>query len=396
MQREEGKRGLIDTLKGTVEEMDVKGTAEQIGVKGKAEQIDVEGMVERTDVEGTAERIVVEGTTESMDVQGTTESMGVVGTAERIDVKGTAKVIDETIDMISVEGHVIPHVQIELEGLPVRFVVDTGCQCSSITKRQMKILGYEATDLEVTGDAPCRTLGHLLLDVKINAYEMRKSFIVNDSFVYNLLGLDILATYCCIIDLDKNTLTLREYNEDASWDIPKTTVTVQGKDVEMEIDTGCESCTSGPLSLAKELDLSLKPAHGRSVLGVGYEVAVPYVATDLCIEAFGRRMSNAWYTVKPDETPEEHKDPILGVVFFSGLRLQFNPDGTFGVTGPRQEDQVGRSAEPREEGEAATTTTEEPLGFDEGPTATATSEKTQESDEELAASAVTEEPHESN
>ncbi|XP_047497148.1 uncharacterized protein LOC125044501 [Penaeus chinensis] len=310
-------------------------------------------------------------------------------TGEMADVEEAIDRIDETIDIISVKGSCLPHVMIELEGIPVCFVVDTGCEMSSITREQMTSLGFEESDLVNTNGT-----FHLVVSVKINNYKFVELFYVLSNFEDNLLGLNILANYCCIIDLDKDTLTFRELYMDASWDLRKTTVNIQGKDVEMDIDTGAESYMTGTLSLAKELNLPLKAIQGYSIIGVGYEVAVPYVAPDLCIKAFGREVHDAWYKVKPDETPEGYKDPTLGVPFFYGLRLLFNPDGSFEVMEPETEDVMRSSDELSEEREISTRgdtsgsktipsaiAMDKPQGSDKEATMTAT-EDPKESDEE--------------
>lgn len=85
--------------------------------------------------------------------------------------------------------------------------------------------------------------------------------------------------------MDANRLTVREENDDAEWEIPRTTVNVQGKDVEMEVDTGAGSFMSGSLSLARALDLPLTPVQGLSITGAGFRVSVPYVSKGLFVRA---------------------------------------------------------------------------------------------------------------
>ncbi|XP_042866039.1 uncharacterized protein LOC122249337 [Penaeus japonicus] len=293
----------------------------------------------------------------------------------------TRIIINETIDIITVDESYLPHVEIELEGIPVLFVVDTGSNLTSICRKQMTVLGFEESDLKRLGNGE---LKYLVLNVRINDYEMLNLFIVKEklNFHHNLLGLDFLEGYCCIIDLDKNRLTFREYKNDAPWDMPKTIANIHGKDIEVEVDTASGGYIDGPLSLAKELDLPLQPVHGKTIVGVDYELPIPYVALDLCLKAFGREVHNAWFVVQPDNVPEGHKDPSLGVFFLYGMRLQFNMDGTFEVTEPTQEEETGdRPGEPRGEGEGDGHAGEK-HGSDERPDVT-DAEKPQKSEEEL-------------
>ncbi|XP_069987782.1 uncharacterized protein [Penaeus vannamei] len=173
----------------------------------------------------------------STEEETTKETSLVEETGAKDDVEEARDRIDETIDIISVKGSSLPHVMIELEGIPVCFVVDTGCELSSITREQMTILGFEESDLEDTDG----TL-HLVVSFKINDYKSAELFYVLNDCTENLLGLNILASYCCIIDLEKDTLTFRELYMNASWDLRRTAVNIQGRDVEMDIDTGAESC----------------------------------------------------------------------------------------------------------------------------------------------------------
>lgn len=60
-----------------------------------------------------------------------------------------------------------------------------------------------------------------------------------------------------------------------------TTVTVQGKDVDVEVDTGAGSFMSGSISLARELDLPLTPVRSHSISDAVFHVSVPFVAKGL-------------------------------------------------------------------------------------------------------------------
>lgn len=230
-------------------------------------------------------------------------------------------------------GAPLPFVNIEVKGVLVHFLIDTGCVISTITREQLAVLGYKVSELE-RGFATPPQLGYLWLDYKVNSVEGGLIFAVLDDSE-NLLGRDFLIGHCCIIDLNRGRLTLRDEFQFQAWEPLKTTVTVEGTDVEMEIDTGTESILSGSLSLARELNLPLEPVQGMSVSGVGFKGAVPYQARNVCVRAFGREMSNASYTVNPKETPEGQQVPLLGAPFFIGLEMHLKRDGTMEVRFPQ-------------------------------------------------------------
>lgn len=56
---------------------------------------------------------------------------------------------EESLDIIF-DGNLIPRVNIELNGKPVSFIVDTGCEWSAITKKQLKDL--ESTEDKIIAD----------------------------------------------------------------------------------------------------------------------------------------------------------------------------------------------------------------------------------------------------
>lgn len=69
------------------------------------------------------------------------------------------------------------------------------------------------------------------------------------------------------IDLQNLTLTVRKAVS-GRLILPTVTVNVEGQDVVAKVDTACTFDMIGPLSVAQELGLSLKPCNVR-VLGHG-------------------------------------------------------------------------------------------------------------------------------
>lgn len=130
------------------------------------------------------------------------------------DLEGTAdsdgeERIDGTVDLIWDKKLVVPQVIVKLDGIPVRFVVDTGCPCSCISRRQMKVLGYDEDDLKKFDSSPAERLGVLYLPLEFDGYTLFSGVIVHRDFKHNLLGLNVLQGHCSVIDLDRSRLTVR-------------------------------------------------------------------------------------------------------------------------------------------------------------------------------------------
>lgn len=101
---------------------------------------------------------VVEEATEMNGVEETTEMNSVEETTE-------INVVEDSVDIIRVPGLNLPHVELVVEGVPVLFVIDTGCQMSTINRKQMDILGVDKSELR--GDRTYPSLGLLALYVEL-------------------------------------------------------------------------------------------------------------------------------------------------------------------------------------------------------------------------------------
>lgn len=190
-----------------------------------------------------------------------------------------------------ISGSILPHVYLVLEEQPVLFVVDTGSQSTSVTVEQFKALGFKESDASHPEHEFSLGFAYMYFDFGEN--EMKFPVRVRKNR-HNLLGLDFLKMFCCVIDLDNEELIMREVVRGWNFDLPKTIVNIQGKDVEMEIDTGSEVYIIGPMSLAKELCLPLRETvHGERIHANFFDASVKYKATDLHIKAFGREARNA-------------------------------------------------------------------------------------------------------
>jgi len=79
-----------------------------------------------------------------------------------------------------------------------------------------------------------------------------------------------------VINLREGRLTLRDYADEIIAIEPMATVTINGKDVDVFVDTGYTGWMDGPLSLARELNLPLTSEDTPVMRGVGYSGKYPY------------------------------------------------------------------------------------------------------------------------
>lgn len=159
----------------------------------------------------------------------------------------------------------------------------------------------------------------------------------------NLLGQDILESFCCIIDLEAFRLTVRKFDPEMPRYLPKAMVRMADQDVSVLVDTGADFYLYGPLDDANKLNLPLKQVNGVEIEGVGYKGNAPYLATNISLKAFGREVNDAWYMVQPEGLPMKKRIVVLGMHFLHRSIIQFDADGTFAVTFPEASEQPRRN-----------------------------------------------------
>jgi len=183
-----------------------------------------------------------------------------------------------------------PYVVLECEGVMTPLDVDTGATMCVATLEQVRAWGlWDQVQPNDDDDDPV-TLGYVEVGVRLFGYVYEFRFNVEDTDA-NLLGLNFLKLMTTIIDLENLTLTVREA-VDGSLSLPRITLSVDGQEVEVKVDTACTPDMSGPLSVAQELGLSLTPCDVQ-VSGHGSLVSnAKYVATGLRLAACGREMQD--------------------------------------------------------------------------------------------------------
>lgn len=212
-----------------------------------------------------------------------------------------------------------------------------------MTLKQLQEWGWE-DEMERYGDDPL-LLGHIILKIKIKGVEFVDLFFVSDS-EDNLIGVKTLYHFNSIIDLENHKLIFRNFTPEVELRSPTTTVNIEGQDVMLMIDTGCTDFVHGPMDLAQKLNLKVEDVShmNLTLCGIGYKCRILYKAYDVCVKAFGQEKRGT-FVVYPDDIPAAvDKMPILGIQFFWGAKIQYNPDRTLEVIFPDEDVQVKPAA----------------------------------------------------
>jgi len=112
--------------------------------------------------------------------------------------------------------------------------VDTGCGYSTICPEHLEKFGKSDKDLvRVDGNASVE------LDVHLKGTVFPLWFDVEDIGA-NLLGMDILCMFSCLLNLEENTLTFRDYADldIIIYDRMYDTAIVEGQELKVMFDTG--------------------------------------------------------------------------------------------------------------------------------------------------------------
>lgn len=226
----------------------------------------------------------------------------------------------------------VPYVLLECQEVMTQFDLDTGSQINIASLEQVKAWGLLDTmkPNEEPDDDPV-ILGMVTLELALtDDYVFMFPFAVEEMNV-NMLGLNFLEATCAVVDLQNLTLTIRalEPMYDGYMTTPMVTVNVDGRNVEVMVDTACTMDMCGSLSVAQELGLSLRPCN-LPVIGHGILVSTSkQLATGLRFVACGKEMQDCRYIVQGEDIYVHSKVLVLGIGFLLGCRLQFNWDGTF-------------------------------------------------------------------
>lgn len=133
-----------------------------------------------------------------------------------------------------------PLIDLDVNGAACTFVVDTGCNVTSVSLQQVEAWGVADKIIPVADPESMGYLGFFEITLSFNSISMKVNVIVED-MEWNLLGCNILVDLCCIINLDPShpTLAIRSKAHVAETNRnPTKTVTLAGHDMEVIPDTG--------------------------------------------------------------------------------------------------------------------------------------------------------------
>jgi len=167
------------------------------------------------------------------------------------------------------------------------------------------------------------------LDVKVKGTVFPLKFFVEDIGA-NLLGMDILCLFSCLLNLEENTLTFRDYADldIIIYDLMYDTAIVQGQELEVEYDTGTGFHLIGSMETAKQLNLKLIDVSGSNRVMETNEGPVPmeYGAEEVRLKVKDRELCCGLYMVSAKDAPT-----LIGMPALYGALIQFYHDGRYEI-----------------------------------------------------------------
>lgn len=239
-------------------------------------------------------------------------------------VMSPEKTEGETYNLFTVKEDNSPWVTLEVEGVRTDFVVDTGCQVSKVMYEQVKIWGIEDKIV-------CDDEGLPYVPAFFGVLGGTQGVVDVRNHPWNLLGLDFLHIFNCVLDLKENKLTVRKFQRPRRLANPlMETLTINGKKVRAQLDTGTVDFLSGTMKHAEELGLDLKDVSGR---GYSYRtlrglVPIDYEAYDVCARGCGQQKSGT-FSIGP-----ERESVLVGQEFLEGITIHFYGNNEYVISYP--------------------------------------------------------------
>lgn len=252
----------------------------------------------------------------------------------------TMRIYKQTQEMLAVEEYPIyykadfycPHVDLEVEEEMVPFVIDTGSIYSLISLKLVEDWGWREEIMPIEEDE--NEIGCIGLILKIKGILFTDMFLVVDRD-YNILGTRALSHFNCIIDLDAQKLTLREFDCQAWEKQELDTVRVEGQDVNALADTGFEGFLQGRMEMAERLKLPLEDISSHThftVIGLEEIYVIKYEAFGVRVSAYGRE-GRGDFQVTPRDMGDA--EVLLGIEFLKGAVIRCEK-GTQSITFPEK------------------------------------------------------------
>lgn len=212
------------------------------------------------------------------------------------------RIYKETQEMLAEEEYPIyyegdnesPLVDLELEDEMIPFVIDTGSVYSLISIKLLEYWGWVGEILPLEEDES--SVGCIGLILKLKGILFTDMFCVIKNNC-NILGMRAMCHFNCVIDLDAQKITFREFVCQA-WETQETDIVrIEGQDVRTLIDTGFTGFLLGSMELAEELKLTLKDiSHCKQMIkSLDETYQVKYEAEGVCVNAFGMEKRGVFF-----------------------------------------------------------------------------------------------------
>jgi len=142
----------------------------------------------------------------------------------------------------------------------------------------------------------------------------------------NLLGRSFFDIFSCVLDLNEEQLIIGRMNKCLTYTTIERVVTINGKEIEVNVDTGSNFFLAGSLEAAQELDLALEDISHLNIeyRGINKDSVLQYQAKEVCLKAFGRETYGD-FELRPSEL--EISGLTMGLLALHGLVLRFGGHG---------------------------------------------------------------------
>lgn len=218
------------------------------------------------------------------------------------------------------------YVNLLVDGIETKFVVDTGCVTTAVTYRQVQKWGLED---KIFKD---RNLEFVEVAFEFGDYESIYKVIVNRTMADNLLGQNVFKYFSCIIDFKTDTLTLREFEPVAVKGPLKLDCEIAGMPTKVQLDTGASHLLWGGLTDAARLNLPLVDVSSKrkTICTVANrKVPIRYVSYNVFVRTPMKEASGTFI----ETTVNRNRPVILGMDFLDGLVIEIAANGTFRLNG---------------------------------------------------------------
>lgn len=227
----------------------------------------------------------------------------------------------ETYALFFKDEDLSPCVCLSIEEVETLFVVDTGCTLTTVTPGQVEEWGLK--DKIVAKESGQSVIAHFEVLGGCSGPVM-----VQD-MPWNLLGLDVLSMCSCVIDLENLKLTFRKFQVLEHFpELITRTFNINGKDMEVALDTGQEAFLTGSQQHAEEAGLRM-----RDVAAPGMNFRTPhgpepftFLVCDVCVRGQGKE------AVGDLEGTTDSEKMVLGMQFLRGFTIHINGNNNYDVS----------------------------------------------------------------